>query len=332
MPKILRILFFMTMGCVLVINISACSVKETGVTEQTENTEGRFVQPQTEEEYRKAIALAGQDTESLERVITYYQDLQAMEVLNEEDYLAMSKVYESLGQTQKQREILINVHQLYPSKEYVRMISDIVVERTTSDNDISTMVDGIFSSVENNDIVNIYTIICSEEWDKFLQDKYVGVTKKTKFVNEKYAVQVKSDDYETEITYKLTDDGITYIYVNQNGMIVANTAIVNGAYNGAFTATYYNLEGIVEKVYSGTFEQNVCVNELQIEYAGKTYIGEFDTSGKTREEQVEKITEQGGVVYAYDESDESFLYETEVQVEDFVIDSAYIGIPLYVEW
>ena len=71
---------------------------------------------------------------------------------------------------------------------------------------------------------------------------------------------------------------------------------------------------------------------MTVNYQGVEYTGTFLEDGTTGEEQLEEVTEQGGVVYAYGPGKRDYLYQENVALEDFRIDAAFLSLPEYEEW
>lgn len=330
MIKRLKYLGAYSIMLVMLLSLSAC---KSTTKENEENTGTETVaEPQTEAEYRTAIANLGTDKDSLELCREYYLDLRAMDVFTEADYLALSSVYESLGDTEKMRETLIDMHRLYPSKENVQRISDVVVEKGTSDTAVSELVEKVRIALENEGFQEINELLESEAWQQEMQDTLVGVCRKTAFAGQDYVAQIASDEYETEIVYLKSDNSLMYYKSNQFGVIFGNTSLVGGAYDGTYEITYYDTEGAEIKTCKGTFASNISVGEFVVEYDGTAYTGNLGEKGTTLEEQKQNVTESGGVIYAYNGAKNKYLYEENCTVDTLIIDYAYLGLPIYEEW
>ena len=94
----------------------------------------------------------------------------------------------------------------------------------------------------------------------------------------------------------------------------------------------FDAEGDLIHRYAGTLKNDICVGELQITYSGNTYTGEFDEQGHALADQIPFITKEDGVVYAYNKNKTAYLYEKNVSVDTFTIDSAYLNLPVFKEW
>jgi len=76
----------------------------------------------------------------------------------------------------------------------------------------------------------------------------------------------------------------------------------------------------------------VCVGQLTVFYQGTEYVGNFREDGSTAEEQLEEVTEQGGVLYAYGPGNKTYLYQENAELVDFRIGPAFLGLPEYEDW
>lgn len=252
--------------------------------------------------------------------------------VSEEEYLALSQEHHNAGDFVKEREVLIELHRWYPSKENVARINEVVVEKDATDSVITSLVDIVYTTVENDKAEEVAAMLAGEEWISNMQDSLVGVNRKTKYVDDTYTAQIVSGTYETEVEICKADGGFVYYKWNQAGVVAAKLNYTDGAYNGVFDIVFLNNEGNEIKTYTGEFKNNTAIGEITIEYDGTTFTGELSDTGTTLEKQKDKVTNAGNVVYAYNSSKNKYLYEEDVTVDTFVVDNVYLGIPLYEEW
>lgn len=269
-------------------------------------------------------------TENIE-VTEQVQEKQLYEYA-EEDFLALSESYKEKGETDKQRETLIEMHKWFPSKENAGRISEVIVERDTSDTTVMTLLDAVYTALENATVEEVKALLSSEEWQQQMQDELVGVTRKTKYTGELYVAQISSDPYATEIMLIKKDNTLLYYKQNQTGTVWGSIGCKDGAYDGAYELTYLNAEGEEVKKCEGTFASNISTGKFTVIYKGTSYAGELSDKGTTLAEQKKKLTDAGSVIYAYDASKTKYLYEENCTVETFVIDAQYLGLPAYEEW
>lgn len=249
----------------------------------------------------------------------------------EEDFLALSESYKEKGETDKQRETLIEMHKWFPSKENAGRISEVIVERDVSDTVVMTLLDAVYTALENATAEEVKALLSSEEWQQ-MQDQLVGVTRKTKYTGELYVAQISSDSYATEIMFIKKDNTLLYYKQNQTGTVWGSIGCKDGAYDGGYELTYLNAEGEEIKKCEGTFTSNISTGKFTVIYKGTSYAGELSDKGTTLAEQKKKLTDAGSVIYAYDASKTKYLYEENCTVETFVIDAQYLGLPAYEEW
>ena len=250
----------------------------------------------------------------------------------EEDFLALSESYKEKGETDKQRETLIEMHKWFPSKENAGRISEVIVEGDASDTVVMTLLDAVYTALENATTEEVKALLSSGAWQQQMQDELVGVTRKTKYTCEFFVAQISSDPYATEIMFAKKDDTLLYYKQNQTGTVWGSIGCKGGVYDGAYELTYQNAEGEELKKCEGTFASNISTGKFTVIYKGTSYAGELSDKGTTLAEQKKKLTDAGSVIYAYDASKTKYLYEENCTVETFVIDAQYLGLPAYEEW
>lgn len=252
------------------------------------------------------------------------------DVLSEEDYIKMAEAYEEQGNSAAQRETLIELHKHYPSEDYVKQISGIVVQKDSSDTMVAGLMDNLINYLLEDDADGLRKLVDSDEWKQQLQDTLVGVQRKTEFTGEQ-TIQVVSDAYTTTAAAQLDTDTYLYFTVDAGGMITAEVGYADGSYQDECRISYFNENDMLIRDFTGTFMDNVCVEDFSITYEEIIYSGTLQEDGTTAEEQIEEVTEDGNVIYAYAE-DGSFLYEPDEDVETFVIDREYLGLPQTLVW
>lgn len=263
---------------------------------------------------------------------TYEQEDTAVEedVLSEEDYIKLVKTYEAQGNLTAQREALIELHKHYPSREYVKQISEIVVQKDSSDAQVAGLMDDLMDYLLKDDAGGLRRLVTSDAWKEQMQDDLVGVWRKTEFAGE-HMVQVVSDTYTTTAAVLLDTDTYLYFAVDASGMITAEVGYTDGYFQDDCRISYFNENNVLIRDFAGTLVDNVCVGDFSVTYEEIIYSGTLQENGTTAEEQIEEVTEDGNVIYAYAE-DESFLYEPDADVETFVIDREYLGLPETLVW
>ncbi len=288
--------------------------------------------PRTEEEYRQEIAKLEKDTTAIGTVREYYEQLLAMDVLTEEDYRKLAEIYAAEGNQQGQADLLTKVHRLYPSVEYVEALSALIWDKDSSDSDMAEFKGQIIDLLSNENAEEMYHLINSDKWMNTLQSQLAGVITRTRYVDGEQTIQISSDPYVTEIVSMLDKKEMLYYKWDGKGTTIVKAELADGHYQGAFTMALFEEEHSLKCRYSGTMQGNVCIDELQITYEGKEYMGHFDEKGVTLEEQIASVTKNGDVIYAYTENERNYLYEKENTVADFRIDSVLLNLPTYEAW
>lgn len=287
---------------------------------------------QTEADYRTALAELGTNEEDLQVALEYYDKLWLLDAFTEEDFVALATIYETLGDAEHLRDTLIRKHVYYPAEENLEEISNVIVYKNADDESVKALMELVFPALEEGNAEALNMLIISDDWKAEMQDDLVGVSRKTMYKGTGFYAQIISDEYSTELCVLKEDTTFYYYKLNAAGGIWAKTFWTEGSYKGEYTSCYYMPEGELLKACSGTFEKGVTVGEFTIEYDGRTYVGEFDENGKTTVEQKDKVTDNGGVIYAYNKSIYKYLYEENTTQEKFVVDYEYLGLPMYVEW
>lgn len=325
--KKFKTLFIMWALCVSLV---ACSKDENQ--DMTNTTAATIVQePKSEQEYRAALENLGTDKRDMELALEYYGALWQMDAFLEEDFDGLSQAYNQLGNTEMMRETLIRKHTYYPSVDNIELISSTVLIKDTGSEEVSELINETVEYLNEKTYDNVKNQILSEKWQQLMQDDLVGVTRRTKYIGEGYEAQIESDINYTTI-FLIQNNTITYYKLSEAGMVCGTAVWENSNYNGDFDICYYSKEGSLIKKCRGTFVDAIAVGNIEIDYDGSTYLGTLDSEGKVTSEQIEEVTKQGGLVYAYSQSGDTYLYKEAADVDTFVIDNTYLGLPLYEQW
>lgn len=309
--------------------------------------------PQTEEDFRQAIAtltggestLTGEetspqadnttlptDTSTLATLQDYYEKLLAMDVFTEEDYVALAAVYAAQGMQEAQADMLTKAHRLYPSTAHVEALSALIWDKDASDTQVQTLVAQMLEAIEAEDQAAAAALITSEDWQNQLQNELVGVVTKTRYTADGQITHITSDSFSTEVMSLSGDGAFAYFKMDSQGSMLVKATLVDGKYQGDFTMALFDAEGDLLKHYAGTIQNDTCVGELQVTFGGTSYTGTFDEQGHALADQISTVTKDGGVVYAYNKNKTAYLYEENVSVDTFIIDSTYLHLPVFKEW
>ncbi len=250
--------------------------------------------------------------------------------LSEEALLKVADDYELQGDFQAQREALIALHRRYPSREYVERISRIAVSKDASDAQTAGLMERLTEGLSKGDAAGLRELVGSQEWERQMRDDLAGVQRKTEFTGER-TIQVASDAYTTTAAAETEDGSYWYFAVDADGMIIAETGYADGVYQGGCRISYFDRSNELIRDFTGTFQENICVGEFSVTYDGVVYSGKLKEDGTTAEEQIDEVSEEGNVIYAYAE-DGSYLYEPDASEESFVIGREYLGLPEKLVW
>lgn len=295
--------------------------------------EGALRQPVlTEQQLREAIAGLGQTGDGSDQKREYYELLLSMDVFTESDYIELAQIYGSQGDSEGQRRMLSRVLRLYPSKEYVEQLSEIVVKKTDADEEAASLAESLMSALGQQNLPELKSLVQSEEWLKTMQENISGLGTRTCYQAGGDTLQIFSDCPNVELTWLRSDGEFYYYREREDGSVLGMAAYTNGAYNGEAAVVYYDAEGNVDRSYSGTMAGNVCVDNITVTAGGTEYTGKINDDGTTAEEQYKEVTDQGGVLYAYSADGNSYLYQNGITAEAFKMDFRFLGLPVYEVW
>ncbi|MCM1231879.1 MAG: hypothetical protein NC489_17305 [Ruminococcus flavefaciens] len=289
-------------------------------------------EPVTEEELRQAIAdLAGEGSVSPQKQ-EYYETLYAMDLFTEEDYLALAQVYADSGDWEGQRLMLSKLLRLYPNREYARMLSDIVIRVDAEDDGTASLISQITEILEQQDITALDNLLSSSEWQLLFPEDLAGIETRIQYRSEESVLQITADSVTTEITWRPDSERLFCCKSAATGTVFSSVTYRDGVYDGPVTVTYFDSGQNPVKSFQGSLSGDVCVGQFTLRYQGTDYSGSLDETGRTLEEQLKEVTQKGGVLYAYGPGEKTYLYKENATVEDFRIDTAYLGLTGYEEW
>lgn len=325
--KALSTAIFITL---LTAALTACGTQKDEAVSASVGTD--TPQLQTEEDLRSALAALGEDPVSLEQAKEYYEELLARDAFEEEDYVALSRVYAGLGDKEGERRMLWKVYRLYPSEEYAVMVSDIVMEKDASQEETAELMNSLETALTEKNAAELRSLIASQKWKDVMQEDEGMLETKIKYADGESVVQIITDSLETEVTWLETAGDFLYYRVNEAGSLIADAVYRDNAFNGTAEVFYFDSEGNLFKQYRSTLRENLCVDSIAVDYDEVHYAGVLKDDGTTAEEQQEKVTNDGGVIYAYSTDGGSYLYQENTTVGEFSMDCIFLGIPYYETW
>lgn len=305
---------------------------------------------ETEEQLREALAALGNTPDGQEKLALYeerqtgagddgdddpdgqeklaiYEELLARDLCREEDYREMARLYAGTGDAGAQRRILWWALHLYPSEEYARQLQELVVGRTPEDEAAAALIADLQRTLEEQDAPSLRGLIEGEGWAEAFQEAPEIYATRTRYTDGSLTAQVTSDAFETEVCI-LTGEGVClYGRINDAGSLMASAPYADGAYNGAAAACWFDAEDILYKRIQTTLRGDICVDSVSVEYEGASYTGALGEDGATLEPQQDKVTEAGGVVYAYQVGGSRYLYQENTAKETFRMDCTAVGLP-----
>lgn len=289
-------------------------------------------EPATEEELRAAIAELGTSAASASQRREYYERLYAMDLFGENDYLALAQIYAEEGDWRLQRMMLYKVLRLYPSREYAQMLSDILIRGDNSDPELSALAGQLIPALEQQDAPTLLGLFQASQWRQVFPEALDGIGTRVQYTDNGNVLQISTDGLSAELTWHTSSGGFFLCRNDSAGTLLLSASLENNAYTGPFSASCLDPSGAEVKFVQGTLSGGVCIDRLIIRYRGTEYQGSFDSAGRTQEEQLKEVLQKGNVIYAYDLKKKTYLYQKDATPEEFRIDTAFLGLPEYMEW
>lgn len=285
-------------------------------------------QMETEAQLRSGLAAENAPEEKL----AYYEELLARDLCKEEDYLEMAQLYADAGDAAAQRRMLWWAFRLYPHEKYVQQLQDLVVRRRPEEEEAAALVAALRQALTEQDAAALRGILEGEDWKEHFQEAPEIFATRTSYESADLAAQIESDAYETEVFLLAADGTCLYGRLNDAGSLTASAVFAEGAYNGEAQVCWFDGEGTLYKKYRAMLHNNICVDSVSVEYDGVSYTGSLGEDGSTTEEQQEKVTQAGGVVYAYEDGGKRYLYQEGVSKDTFRMDCDLLGLPRFEVW
>lgn len=286
-------------------------------------------QMESETQLRNGLAATGN---APEEKLAFYEELLARDLCNEEDYLEMAQLYADSGDAVAQRRMLWWAFRLYPDEKYVHLLQDLAVRYTGEEDAAAALVTALQQALTQKDGGALRSVTEGEDWREAFQEAPELFATRTCYESENLKAQIESDGYETEVYLLAADGTCLYGRINDAGSLIASAVFSEGAYNGDAEVCWYDGEGTLYKRYQAVLDKDICVNSLSVEYEGVTYAGTLGEDGSIMEEQQEKVTQAGGVVYAYEVGGRRYLYQEGASRDTFRMDCETLGLPRLEIW
>lgn len=313
-------------------DISSPETLEVSAGSDSRDGTGLPVQMETEEQLREELAALQDKPDTQADRIALYEELLARDLCLEEDYLKLAQLYADTGDKASQRRMLWWCFRLYPGEEYAQQLQELAVQRTADEESTAAVIASLQQALTEQNAAEFRRITEGEEWREIFQEAPEIFATRTSYESEELAAQIESDAYGTEVYLLASDGTCLYGRINEAGSLTAAAVFAEGAYNGDAEVCWFDAEGTLYKKYQATLRNDICVDSITVEYEGVIYTGALGEDGSTKEEQQEKVTQAGGVVYAYREGGKSFLYQEDASPETFRMDCEKLGLPRFVIW
>lgn len=289
-------------------------------------------QMETEAQLRESLAALQEKQGAPGEQLAFYEELLARDLCREEDYLEMAELYGESGDALSQRRMLRWALRLYPGPENVKRLQELVVSLSGEEEPAAELIRTLRQALTEQDGAALKDLVKSESWTKTFQELPEIYATRTRCQAEDWVVQIVSDAYETEVFLLAGDGACLYGRSNDAGSIIGSAVHTDGAYNGDGDICWFDGENTLYKRYRVTMKDNICIDSVSVEYEGVDYAGSLKEDGAVAEQQQEKVTEEGGVVYAYQTGGNRYLYQEEADIETFRIDCEYVGLPKLDIW
>ncbi len=289
-------------------------------------------QMETEARLREGLAALGSTPDVRAERLAFYEELLARDLCREEDYLEMAQLYAEAGDAAAQRRMLWWAFRLYPDEKYVQQLQELVVRYTAEEEPAVALTAALRQALTDRDAAALRAVAESEDWKETFQEAPEIFATRTCYESGEFVAQIESDAYETEVFLLDADGACLYGRLNETGCLIASTVFADGTYNGAAEVCWFDAESVLYKRYQALLEKNICVDSVSVEYEGVTYTGALGEDGAVMEEQQEKVARAGGVVYAYQEGGNRFLYQEGADINTFRMDCESLGLPRVEVW
>lgn len=290
------------------------------------------LQSETEEQLRAELTALQDNSDMQTARIALYEELLARDLCLEEDYLKMAQLYADAGDMVSQRRILWWGFRLYPGEEYVRRLQELVVRRTADEEATAAVIASLQQALVERNESALRAVVQGEEWKEIFQEAPEIYATRTCYADGNVMAQIASDMYETEV-FLLGEGGeCLYGRLNDEGCLIGSAVYAGGSYNGDAEVCWFDSEGILYKRYQAVFRGDICVDSITVEYEGIIYTGVLGEDGSIKEEQQVKVTQAGGVVYAYQEGGKNFLWQENASAGAFRMDCGMLGLPRFKVW
>lgn len=286
----------------------------------------------TEVQLREELAALKDTQNSQVPRLELYEELMARDLCAEEDYLEMAQLYADTGDAEAQRRILWRAFRLYPGEEYVQRLQELVVQRTADEEPAAELIGALQQALAEQDAAALSRVIKGEDWREIFQEVPEVYATRTRYTGENLTAQIVSDAYGTEVFLLTADGECLYGRLNDEGSLIGSAVYAEGAYNGDAETCWFDAEGTLYKKYQAVLHNDICVDSIFVEYEGISYTGALGEDGSTKEQQQEKVTQAGGVVYAYQEGGNRYLYQEGAAKDTFRMDCEMLGLPRPEVW
>lgn len=289
-------------------------------------------QMETELQLREGLAALEDKSDTQKEKLTFYKELMARDLFQEADYPALAQLYADLGDPESQRHTLRQAFYLYPRKEYAELLEELIIHRTEAHEAAAEIISALEKALTEQDAAALAALVKSPAWAETFQELPELYAARTQYTAGDLKAQIVSDVFETEILLLTAGGTCLYARISDAGSMISSAVYTDNAYNGQAAVCWFDSEYILYKKYQAVLSNNVCVDSLSVEYDGTTYTGALNDDGTTAEKQPEEISKDSGVVYARQEGGNRYLYQENVSLETFKIDSDFIGLPHISIW
>ncbi len=279
--------------------------------------------PVTEEDFRNAIASETDDENKLKT----YKDFASNYKMNKDEYLEYASLCEKAGDTVSERRALYLLYISDPTEENGERLSDMTLKITDSDDqNAGTLLEKLADEIgkceaDATSVEGVRSIIASDDWKASFHIDNGTFTSKTEYTKDGLCADISSDSVRTRVIITKPDKKYA-CDVSYDGTSVAYGEVKDGKPEGGYFCQKTDPEGIDIVIVKGYYNNDHYVNQCDITIGESVYHAAFDDDGKTKEKQPEGFK---GVVYAYTDDGNNYLYVTDGDVSDWVASIKDLG-------
>ncbi len=301
--------------------------------------------------------LAAQGGDYPEQLIAAYESLYYTDAFTEEDYLALARLYLDAGENRQARDLLEKGQCLSPTSAKAELLDTVCVDINTEEAGLKDALNPLLESLASGDRDGAADCLMSEGLYEKLESRVFGGSRRYlgKAGGGTVKLEAAPDGSGADRLRLWYFDGgrVTLMRVSTGELFIAEAAVKDNSYEGDFSTEVYTASDGSVLMDSGTVSGGIVTGAVTTElytgteatelpnlWAGRAelertvYTGELDEEGHALAEQASGL-EEGQIVYAYTEGDNSYIYmiaDQEDTAEGFVFTAESFGLEPLPQW